>query len=61
MTTHIDRLLDQPDEIVNFSVGLDYKGFSGRLSMLYNDNVFVNTDFWQSYEKIQMPTNLIFQ
>ena len=45
-STYIDRLLDQPDEIVNISVGLDYKGFSGRLSMLYNDNVFVNTDFW---------------
>ena len=38
--------MDQPDEIVNISIGLDYKGFSGRLSMLYNDNVFINTDFW---------------
>ena len=45
-TTYVDRLLDQPDEILNISVGYDYKGFSGRLSMLYNDNVFVNTNFW---------------
>ena len=28
------------------SVGYDYKGFSGRLYMLFNDNVFVNTNFW---------------
>tara|TARA_Y100001934_G_C12382785_1_gene793527 strand:+ start:3508 stop:6447 length:2940 start_codon:yes stop_codon:yes gene_type:complete len=45
-TTYIDRLLDQPDEIINISIGYDYKGFSGRLSMLYKDNVFMNTNFW---------------
>jgi TonB-dependent receptor len=45
-TTYVDRLLDQPDKILNVSVGYDYKGFSGRLSMLFNDNVFVNTNFW---------------
>jgi len=45
-TTYVDRLLDQPDKILNVSVGYDYKGFSGRLSMLYNDNVFVSTNFW---------------
>ena len=45
-TIYVDRLLDQPDEIINISIGYDHKGFSGRLSMLYNDNVFINTDFW---------------
>ena len=29
------RLLDQPDDILNASFGYDYKGFSGRLSFLY--------------------------
>ncbi len=29
------RLLDQPDDIVNASIGYDYKGFSGRVSFLY--------------------------
>ena len=45
-TTYTDRLLDQPNEIINLSIGYDYKGFSGRLSMLYNDDIFVNTAFW---------------
>ena len=44
-TTYTDRLLDQPNEIINLSLGYDYKGFSGRLSMLYNDDVFMNTSF----------------
>ena len=47
-STYTDRLLDQPNEIINVSLGYDYKGFSGRLSMLYNDDVFVNTNFWPS-------------
>lgn len=46
-TTYTDRLLDQPNEIINLSLGYDYKGFSGRLSMLYNDDVFMNTAFWK--------------
>ena len=51
-TTYIDRLLDQPNEIINLSIGYDYKGFSGRLSMLYNDDVFVNTNFWNEKREI---------
>ena len=45
-STYTEQLIDQPDEIINVSIGYDYKGFSGRLSMLHNDNVFVATDFW---------------
>jgi len=45
-TTYTDRLLDQPNKIINLSIGYDYKGFSGRLSMLYNDDIFMNTAFW---------------
>jgi len=45
-TFYIDRLIDQPNEIINVSLGYDYKGFSGRLSMLYKSNVFMRTDFW---------------
>ena len=45
-STYIEQLIDQPDEIINASIGYDYKGFSGRLSMLHNDNVFVGADFW---------------
>tara|TARA_Y100000590_G_scaffold59517_1_gene63141 strand:- start:13421 stop:13942 length:522 start_codon:yes stop_codon:yes gene_type:complete len=45
-TFYADRLLDQPDQIINISIGYDYKGFSGRLSMLHKDNVFMRTNFW---------------
>ena len=45
-TTYTDRLLDQPNDIINFSFGYDYKGFSGRISMLYNDDIFSSTAFW---------------
>ena len=43
---YVDRLLDQPRDIVNLSLGYDYKGFSGRLSMNYISNVFTTTNFW---------------
>ena len=37
---YVDGLVDQPNKIMNISFGYDYKGFSGRTSMLYK------TDFW---------------
>ncbi|MFL3015104.1 MAG: TonB-dependent receptor [Candidatus Neomarinimicrobiota bacterium] len=43
---YVDRLLDQPEDIINLSLGYDYKGFSGRLSMNYISNVFSTTNFW---------------
>lgn len=51
-TIYVDRLLDQPNKIINFSLGYDYKGFSGRLSMLYKDDVFMNTNFWPELRQI---------
>ena len=43
---YVDRLIDQPNDIFNLSLGYDYKGFSGRLSMLYMSDVFTSTNFW---------------
>ena len=43
---YVDRLLDQPNSIINYSIGYDYKGFSGRLSMNYISNIFSATNFW---------------
>ena len=43
---YVDRLLDQPKDIINLSLGYDYKGFSGRLSMMYISDVFKTTNFW---------------
>lgn len=45
-TFYTDRLLDQPDDIVNLSVGYDYQGFSAVASMIYQSNVFNATNFW---------------
>ena len=47
-TSYVDRLIDQPNHIVNVTLGYDYKGFSARVSMLYNSNVFSgNSMFWE--------------
>ncbi len=45
-TSYTTRLLNQPNDILNLSLGYDYKGFSGRISMFYLDNVFKKPDFW---------------
>jgi len=34
------RLIDQPNHVLNTYVGYDYKGFSARLSVLFQDNTF---------------------
>jgi TonB-dependent receptor len=45
-TSYTARLLYQPDNIINLSLGYDYKGFSVRISMIYQDNIFSGPDFW---------------
>lgn len=45
-TSFTDRLLYQPNHIFNFSLGYDYKGFSIRVSMLYQDDVFSGVSQW---------------
>jgi TonB-dependent receptor len=39
-------LLYQPDNILNFSVGYDYKAFSIRVSSIYSDKIFTGPNFW---------------
>jgi len=45
-TFYTTRMLNQPNDILNLAIGYDYKGFSARLSMLYQDNIFKRPDFW---------------
>ena len=45
-TTYVDRLLYQPNNIVNVSLGYDYSGFSIRVSLLYQADIFAGTNFW---------------
>jgi len=45
-TSYKDRLLDQPNDIVNLSLGFDYKDFSVRVSLLYQSDIFTGANFW---------------
>lgn len=45
-TSFVDRLLYQPDDIVNLSLGFDYRGFSILVSMIYQSNIFTGPNFW---------------
>lgn len=45
-TSYTTRLLYQPDNIANLSIGYDYKGFSIRVSMIYQDNIFSGPNYW---------------
>lgn len=45
-TSFTDRLLFQPNDIANLSLGYDYKDFSIRVSMLYQADIFTGPNFW---------------
>jgi hypothetical protein len=45
-TTFSGALLDQPDDVANFSLGWDYADFSIRVSMLYQSEIFTGVNFW---------------
>ena len=45
-TFYTTRLLNQPNDILNIALGFDYGGFSGRISLLYQNNIFKKPDFW---------------
>jgi hypothetical protein len=53
-TTRTDRLLDQPNDILNLTIGYDIGGFSARLSFNYTDNVFTSPD--PIYEELNKYT-----
>ena len=41
------RVVNQPNDIINISLGYDLKGFSARMSMLYTDNILSGTNFYE--------------
>jgi TonB-dependent receptor len=45
-TTFEDPLLYQPKNVLNVSLGYDYKDFSVRFSMLYQSDIFTGVNFW---------------
>ncbi|HEX3072727.1 MAG TPA: hypothetical protein VHP30_03855, partial [Ignavibacteriales bacterium] len=44
-TFYESRMIYQPDDIINVSLGYDYSGFSIRASLLYQSDIFASTDF----------------
>jgi len=53
------RLIDQPNHILNLYVGYDYKGFSSRLSFLFQDNSA--RDFGERYPENDAYTTEYFR
>ncbi|HTR82427.1 MAG TPA: TonB-dependent receptor [Bacteroidota bacterium] len=50
-TFYTARLIDQPANIINLTLGYDYKGFSLQVSMIYQADVFDGTAFWPQLRK----------
>ncbi len=51
---YVDRLVNQPSNIINFTLGYDYKGFSTRISLLYQDDIFKRTHFYKTHRGISI-------
>jgi len=49
-TFYTDRLLQQPSDIINVTLGYDYSDFSIRLSFLYTDDIFSLTSFYSALQ-----------
>lgn len=45
-TFYVDRLIGQPNDIVNLSLGFDYQKFSVRVSMLYQADIFTGPNIY---------------
>jgi TonB-dependent receptor len=45
-TFYTARMIDQPDNIINLSLGYDYEGFSARVSFVYQSDIFIAANFW---------------
>ncbi len=54
-TTFIDRLVYQPSDIINFTLGFDYESFSVRLAFLYQSDIFTGPNFWPQLRSYTTP------
>lgn len=45
-TFYTDRMIDQPNDVANLDIGYDYKGFSMRVSMIFQSNIFEQQAFY---------------
>ncbi len=49
-TTYISPMIQQPDHLLNLTLGYDYKGFSIRWAMRYKSHIFASSNW---YEKLR--------
>lgn len=49
-TTHTSPMINQPDHLLNLTIGYDYKGFSIRGAMRYKSRIFTSNNW---YEKLR--------
>ena len=55
-TTRTGRLIDQPNDVLNLTLGYDIGGFSARLSFQYTDNVLRSADMiYQELDSYTAP------
>lgn len=47
-TTYTSPMIQQPDHLLNLTLGYDYKGFSIRWAMRYKSNVFKNANYYEN-------------
>ena len=45
-TFYTARMISQPNDIINVSLGYDYEGFSIRGSLLFQSDIFISSNFW---------------
>jgi len=50
-TFYTDRMIDQANQLLNLSIGYDYKGFSIRASMKYTDDLFKSFAYYDPYRE----------
>jgi hypothetical protein len=50
-TYYADRMIDQANQLLNLSLGYDYKGFSIRASMKYTDDLFKSYALYDPYRE----------
>jgi hypothetical protein len=50
-TFYTARLVNQPKDVANLSIGYDYEGFSTRVSMLYTSDIFSTANFWPDLDQ----------
>jgi TonB-dependent receptor len=56
-TSYFAPLLYQPDDILNFTIGYDYEGFSIRVSSIYSADIFTGPTQWSQLRAFSTAYN----